>query len=68
MKLNLNRSKCHVLNIHKNISISSLDFKMNNINLSSTKVFKNLGILIAENGTIILITSTKLHQLYLLEF
>ena len=48
-KLNLNPSKCRVLNIHKNTSISTFNFKIDNINLSSTKVFKDLGIFITEN-------------------
>ena len=47
-KLKLNPSKCRVLNIHKNTSISTFDFRINNINLSSTKVFKDLGIFISE--------------------
>ena len=48
-KLNLNPSKCNVLNIHKNTSISTFDFKINNINLSSTNKITDLGIFIAEN-------------------
>ena len=33
----------------KKPNISTFDFKINNTNLSSTKVFKDLGIFIAEN-------------------
>ena len=43
-----NPSNYNVLNIQKNTSISTFNFKMNDKNLSSTKMFKNLLIFIAE--------------------
>ena len=48
-KLVLNPSKCQVLNIQKNTSSITSEFRINNIRLPSTKVFKDLGIFIAEN-------------------
>ena len=48
-KLDLNPSNCQVLNIQKNTSRIISDFRINNIRLPSTKVFKNLGIFIDEN-------------------
>ena len=50
-EINLNLSPCkrQVVNIQKSITISTFDFRINSINLSSTKLFKDLGIFIAEN-------------------
>ena len=48
-KLDLNPSKCQVLNIQKSTSCITPDFRINNITLPSTKVFKDLGIFIDEN-------------------
>ena len=48
-KLNLNPSKCQVLKIQKNTTMSTFDLKISNINLSSTNVFKYLGIFIDKN-------------------
>ena len=48
-KLNLNPGIYQVLNIQKNTTISTFDFKINNTNLSSIKMFKDLGIFVAEN-------------------
>ena len=44
-----NSSKCQVLNIQKKPKILIFDFEINNTNLSSTKVFKDLRIFVAEN-------------------
>ena len=48
-KLNLNPSKCHVLNIYTSTCIPIFDFKINNVILPKTEVFKDLGIFISGN-------------------
>ena len=45
-RLNLNPSKCQVLNIHRSTTIPTFDFKINNVILPKTEVFKDLGIFI----------------------
>ena len=41
--MNLNPSKCHVLNIYRSTSIPTFDFKLKNVILPKTEVFKDLG-------------------------
>ena len=48
-RLNLNPSKCQVLNIHRSTPIPTFDFKINNVILPKTEVFKDLGIFISNN-------------------
>ena len=59
-----------ILSIQTNTSISTFDFKTNNINLSSTKVFKDHGIFIAESLKLNhhINDIYTLHQLYLSSF
>ena len=48
-KLNLDYSKMSSCKCSKKLSFSIFDFKVNNTNLFSNKVLKDLGIIIAEN-------------------
>ena len=48
-KLNLYPSKCHVLSIHRSTSIPTFNFKIDNVILPKTEVFKDLGIFISGN-------------------
>ena len=48
-EINLNPTKCHVLNTYRSTSIPTFDFKINNVILPKTKVFKDLGIYISDN-------------------
>ena len=47
-KLSPNSTKCHLVNIHKNNHNSS-EFEINDTELPLTKLFKDLGIFIADN-------------------
>ena len=47
--MNLNPSKCHVLNIHRSTSIPTFNFKINNLILPKTEALKDLGFFISGN-------------------
>ena len=48
-EINLNPTKCHVLNTYRSTSIPTFDFKINNVILPKTKVFKDVEIFILGN-------------------
>ena len=48
-KLDLNPNKCKILTIKKNKPFDPIDLLINNTKIPTVKVFKDLGIYIAEN-------------------